>query len=264
MLACRREASHDTDVIRPRDLSWGVKVFPCKTETLPPATHTNCYALGGSRVVVVDPGPTRQTEQQELVAWLAGMNADHRRVEAVLLTHHHPDHVGAADFLASALNVPIWAHEATASLLPRFPISRMLADGDVIELAGRVNHGWRVLHTPGHAPGHICLFEPALRVLVLGDMVASQGTILIRPQDGDMTEYLHSLERLARLASTLGLPAHGQPIESPVDVLRATYEHRLARERAVLDAVRQGDCGRGVSVDDLLRSTRIRPCPCGR
>jgi glyoxylase-like metal-dependent hydrolase (beta-lactamase superfamily II) len=118
-------------------------------------------------------------------------------------------------------------------------VTRRLADGDVIVLEGPRDESWRVLHTPGHAPGHVCLLEERTRTVVVGDMVASVGTILIAPGDGDMQVYLQQLERLASLDASVALPAHGEPIDEPTVLFRKYVAHRLAREAKVLAAVKR-------------------------
>jgi glyoxylase-like metal-dependent hydrolase (beta-lactamase superfamily II) len=94
-----------------------------------------------------------------------------------------------------------------------------------------------VLHTPGHAPGHVCLYDADDGSLVVGDMVASVGTILVEPGDGDMRVYLQQLERLAELGARVALPAHGDPIDEPTALFRRYVAHRLMREAKVLAAV---------------------------
>ena len=131
----------------------------------------------------------------------AGSPSSGRRIVAIVATHHHPDHVGGVRELTRALDVPFWAHAETASRVG-VPVARRLEDGDVIALDGVVPERWQVLHTPGHAPGHICLWNADERTVVVGDMVASVGTILINTVDGDMRAYLEQLDRLA--SSTRG------------------------------------------------------------
>ena len=227
-------------VLRPRELSRSISVFPALTPTLLPATHTNSYALGGRQVVLVEPATPYPDEQREWLAWARGLVAQGRELVAIVATHHHPDHVGGLDVLASALDVPVWAHDLTVQRLDpplRARVTRRLADGDAIVLDGPVPETWDVLHTPGHAPGHVCLHEQRSRTLVVGDMVASVGTILIAPGDGDMQVYLEQLRRLESWGAALALPAHGEPIDDP-SVLFAKYvQHRLAREAKVLAAV---------------------------
>lgn len=219
---------------------------PFRTPTLPPATHTNSYALGGREVVLVEPATPYADEQRAWIAWARGLASQGRELVAIVATHHHEDHVGGLDVLAGELGVPVWAHEATVERLAapaRARVTRRLADGDVLVLQGQENESWRVLHTPGHAPGHVCLFEEQSRTVVVGDMVASAGTILIAPGDGDMQVYLQQLDRLASLDATVALPAHGDPIHEPTALFRKYIAHRLAREAKVLDAVRNAGPG---------------------
>ncbi len=220
--------------------------FAAETPTLPPATDTNSYALGSREVILVEPATPYEAEQQAWLAWARAIEANGATIVALFATHHHPDHVGGAAFFLEALGVPLWAHEATAARL-RTPVARKLADGETIDLDGPSPQRWKVLHTPGHAPGHLCLFERTLGVAVVGDMVASVGTILIEPSEGDMTEYLAQLSRLEALGAKVALPAHGAPIEDPGRLFRAYRAHRYMREERVMMSL-----GAGGTLDDLL------------
>ena len=222
---------------RPRALSRSVDLFAAKTPTLAPATHTNSYALGARDVLLVEPATPYEAEQKAWIAWAKGLASEGRRAIAIVATHHHIDHVGGIDVLARELGLPIWAHEKTASELPHTPIARHLSDGDAIVLDGPTPETWTVLHTPGHAWGHICLWSERTRTVVVGDMVASVGTILIAPGDGDMAVYLAQIERLAKLDARLALPAHGEPIDEPTALFRHYIAHRLKREARVLAAL---------------------------
>ncbi len=226
-------------MLRPRELSRSVSVFPARTPTLPPATHTNSYALGARDVLLVEPATPDPGEQREWIAWARALPSTGRTPVAIVLTHHHIDHMSGADVLTRELGLPLWAHAETASRIGAagVRVSRTLTDGDVLELAGPVPERWRVLHTPGHAPGHVCLLDEAEGTVIVGDMVASVGTILIAPGDGDMIVYLEQLRRLAGLKARLALPAHGDPIDDPTVLFDRYVAHRLMREAKVVSAV---------------------------
>jgi ribonuclease/clavin/mitogillin len=222
--------------VRPRELSRSIALFAARTPTLPPATHTNSYALGTREVLLVEPATPYADEQREWIAWARSLASAGRRLVAIVATHHHPDHVGGLGEFMRALDAPFWAHPETASRVEA-PVARRLHDGETIALDGVVPESWQVLHTPGHAPGHVCLWNADEGALVVGDMVASVGTILIDPVDGDMRVYLEQLDRLARLDARLALPAHGDPIDRPTDLFRKYIAHRLMREAKIVNVL---------------------------
>ncbi len=224
------------DVATRIEFQRGILLFPLRTPTLPPATHTNAYVLGNGEALLVDPGATDAGEQARFASFLAELQAEGRRLSAVVLTHHHQDHVGAAAAVAERFGLPVWCHAKTAERLG-FAAARRLFDGEVLEVAGEPPMRFRVLHTPGHAPGHLCLVDEKSRAAVVGDMVAGIGTIVIDPTDGDMAEYVAQLTRLARLPVGTLYPAHGPVMPDGPGKLAEYVAHRAARERLVLEAV---------------------------
>jgi len=234
----------------PRELYRTVDQLASRTPTLPPATHTNSYAIGGRDVLLVEPATPYADEQRAWLAWARSLPSKGRTPIAIVATHHHRDHVGGAATLTRELGLPLWAHEETASRLD-VPVARRLVDGEAIVLAGPIDERWTVLFTPGHAPGHVCLWNADERLAIVGDMVASVGTILVNPRDGDMGVYLQQLARLATLDLQCALPAHGDPIEQPTALFRWYIEHRLKREAKILGVVaRAGD--RGATAEAVL------------
>jgi glyoxylase-like metal-dependent hydrolase (beta-lactamase superfamily II) len=97
-----------------------------------------------------------------------------------------------------------------------------------------------VLHTPGHESGHCCFYEGGDRVLFSGDNILGYGTAVIHPPDGNMTDYLQSLERLLGFDISLILPGHGPLIGKPEAKIREYIKHRMEREQQVLAALRSG------------------------
>lgn len=238
-------------MLRPLHVTPAVQAFAARTPTLPPATHTNSYALGGRDVLLVEPATPYEDERRAWLEWARDLVSTGRNLVGLFLTHHHGDHSGGTEFFARELGLPVWAHEATARRLHGIQVSRELADGERIVLEGPGAQAWTVLHTPGHAPGHLCLHEEALGIVVVGDMVASEGTILVEPNDGDMRVYIEQLERLRSLAARTALPAHGAPIESPGQLFDHYVRHRLLREGKVLAALRASGPG-GATTADLV------------
>jgi ribonuclease/clavin/mitogillin len=210
----------------PTPVAPGIRVLALRTPTLPPAAHTNVYLVGpeAGPVAVVDPGSPYPEQQAILDRVLETLPP-----AAILLTHHHGDHVGGAQALADRWSIPIAAHAATARRLAgRIAVTQLIEDGETV-------YGATAIFTPGHAEGHLCY--AAGDAIIAGDMVAGLGTILIDPNEGDMAVYLASLELLlARPPMTL-LPAHGPALLDGHAKLREYLAHRMLRERRVAAAL---------------------------
>lgn len=230
------------------ELTPGVRRLPLRTPTLPPATHTNVYLVGTGEALLVEPASPYPEEVERAVRWVEDARASGVAPLAIVATHHHPDHIGGAQALSSRLALPLWAHRLTAERLPELSFERLLEDGERIALSGPTPMRVRVLHTPGHAPGHVCLLEEGSGAMIVGDMVAGVGTILVEPEDGDMRAYLDSLERMAATSPSVLLPAHGDPLEP--SALGRYVQHRLAREARIFDALAQH--GRPATAAELV------------
>jgi glyoxylase-like metal-dependent hydrolase (beta-lactamase superfamily II)/8-oxo-dGTP pyrophosphatase MutT (NUDIX family) len=235
-------ASLAAGAIHPIFFAPGVQMIPLRTIGLPPLTHTNAFLIGGEQAYLFDPGPKTEDERARLFAVLDAEQAAGRRLAAVVLTHHHPDHIGAAAACAERYGVPIWAHPWTAQALrERFAVARLLGDGDRIELGSAADGtpGWHLwaIHTPGHAPGHLAFYDPHYRFLYAADMVSTVTSIIIAPPEGDLTVYLDSLRRLQEVDCRLLLPSHGGPSSRPRQTLQEAIDHRLRREQMLLAAL---------------------------
>jgi glyoxylase-like metal-dependent hydrolase (beta-lactamase superfamily II)/8-oxo-dGTP pyrophosphatase MutT (NUDIX family) len=216
----------------------GLRVLPLRTATLPPATHTNCFIVGRSRFVVIDPGSGHARELDKLFVLVDGLIAAGGTFEAVLLTHEHPDHIGGVKAVIERYGVGLWCHEATTERLPlELYVDRELVDEEVIDLGDGQLLG--CMHTPGHARGHLGFEHFPSRIVLVGDLVASTGTIVIDPPEGHLGDYLKSLGRVMELEAPALLPSHGWVISMPDKHLCSYIAHRWEREDQVEAALRQ-------------------------
>lgn len=231
----RQPAEANVGPFRRIEFRPGVVLLPLRTPTLPPATHTNAYLLGYDRAVLVDPATPHPDECDRLLRALTAAADQGRKVSAIWLTHHHPDHVGAADAVRRHLGVPIAAHPITAQRLRErgLPVDEELRDGEVVDLGGGTPFPVRVVHTPGHAAGHLCFFCEADGSLIAGDLASTLSTIVIDPPDGDMDAYLASLDRVIALEPKMLFPAHGPAVLQAVATLDELKRHRLEREEQI-------------------------------
>ena len=235
----------------------GVWVLPCRTPTLPPATHTNAILVGGEHPYLVDPAPEAPEEREALFRQVDGLlrQGPGSRLRGVLVTHHHRDHIGSVAAAAVRYGVPVGAHPETLS---RIGGQLSGADGAALErrplLGGEVlplgtapdgTPGWtlEVRFAPGHAPGHLAFVESRYGAMLLGDLVASGSSILISPEDGDLALYLESLRALAGECRGAAYPAHGVPVVAGRALLERQIRHREARERQLLEALGREPAG---------------------
>ncbi len=237
-LAARLAAAPDRarQPVRRIELKWGIVLHPMKTRPLPPATHTNTYLVGESDMALIDPGSGEREELDSLFALIEALRQDGRRLRAILLSHHHPDHLGGLAAVRERFPVPVAAHADTAR---HVGVDVALQDGDWIPLlAGRGDWDLRALHTPGHTRGHLCFLHARTRSLFTGDHVpGGQGTVVIDPPEGDMAAYIASLERLLGEPVETLFPGHGAPQGAAARRIRWLIQHRREREAHVLAAL---------------------------
>jgi len=198
---------------------------------------TQTYLAGTNELAVIDPGPDLPEHLDALEKAIAG-----RKVAAIMCTHTHRDHSPAARPLAQRTGAPVigCAPLALETVGPRADASfdgdygpdRVLSDRESIEIDGE---SITAVATPGHTSNHLCFgFRGAL---FSGDHVMGWSTTVVVPPDGDMAEYMNSLDKLRRRDDRIYYPAHGPPVENPQQYVRHLVGHRMQREKQILKLV---------------------------
>jgi glyoxylase-like metal-dependent hydrolase (beta-lactamase superfamily II) len=202
---------------------------------------TNTFIVGRGEVAVIDPGPLLDEHLEALVAALRGETVAH-----ILVTHTHHDHSpGAAPLqgvtggvLSGAHPRPIPAGDSPAeSIHYEFAPDRVLEDGMVT-----AGDGWTLeaVHTPGHMSNHMCFALAEENLLFTGDHIMGWNTTVVSPPDGNMREYMASLDKCLARSEATYLPAHGPAIPNPVPFTRAYRSHRRMRETEIMNCIRDG------------------------
>jgi endoribonuclease LACTB2 len=229
-----------------------ITMIPLRSDTLPPATHTNAVVVGDRDLVIVDPGsadPEELTGLHHVVEEALGPGG---RVLAILLTHRHRDHLAGVEAVRERYGAPVWAH---ALVSDRARVDRELREGDVIELSGRHERRLRVLETPGHSRSHLAFHEETSRTLIAGDLVSGLGTVVIDPPEGNLRDYLASLERVRALGLRTLIPGHGPPNRGVDATIEALIRHRQMRESRLLRALEEGALGEEALRDEVYADT---------
>lgn len=218
---------------------------------------TNSYIVGTANdLAVVDPGPADKGHVESLARITSG------RLRWILVSHKHPDHEPGALLLQEMTDVPLLRHASRPGPSEGSPV--VLPVADMEEVSGGASWSLQALHTPGHSSDHLCflLRTSHERILLSGDMVMEGSTVVIPPPDGDMSHYLSSLRRLIALEPSLNAiaPGHGEMIGAdPMGYLQHYLEHRLSREAAVLDVLRErGELTTAELVDEIYKGISPR------
>jgi glyoxylase-like metal-dependent hydrolase (beta-lactamase superfamily II) len=210
----------------------GYEVLPLTSRSLPPPVPTNTILVGCKRFIAIDPGAETDTGRRHLIDAIARRREMGDELLAVVLTHHHPDHVAAVDAVRERFAAPLWAHGLCGELL-RMRLDRALDDAAVIDLGAGPDgrDGWRLeaVHTPGHAADHLALHDARHRAMVIGDLVSTAVSVYVGYPGGDLRLYLASIERVRRLDLRVLYPAHGTPSRDPAKLFERTIEHRRER-----------------------------------
>jgi len=204
---------------------------------------TQSYVVGNATdCAVIDPGPAIDAHVDAIISAVGD-----KKLIAIMCTHTHRDHSPAAIPLAKRTGAPIIGcaplvleddgPRADESFDRDYAPDRVLADGD--SMAG---DGWTIeaVATPGHTSNHLCLSVQESGALFTGDHVMAWSTSVISPPDGNMADYMQSLQKLYDRDDKVYYPAHGKPIENTKQYVRSMMGHRKQRERQILNILADG------------------------
>jgi hydroxyacylglutathione hydrolase len=220
---------------------------------------TNTYLIPGAVPTLID-AATGDPRHLNALGRELDANCEGEPLAQILVTHAHPDHAGGVHAIRSrwpslVLRKMLWpgCDEQYGSQWTA------VADNDVLPAGSGV---LRAIHTPGHAPDHLCFLDEEDGTLYSGDLIVGEGTVVIPASaGGSLTQYLASLARVRALRPRVILPGHSGAIERPVDLIDQYVAHRAERERQILSALSEGR----TTVDAIVGRVydRLRPALAG-
>ncbi len=235
---------HEPLIGKAQTLQEGLRVVTAPNASLMTFTGTQSYILGEGEVAVIDPGPE---DERHLAALLKALEG--QRVSHIFVTHSHIDHSPLARRLSEITDAPVLGFGPSGAGMSGvmrglgdmsggegvdvdFRPDILLADGEVTR--GR---GWALeaVHTPGHMSNHLCFAFAG--GLLSGDHVMAWSTTLVSPPDGDLSQFMASLQKLQARGEARYFPGHGPVLEDPQAMLAHQISHRLAREAQILAAL---------------------------
>ena len=196
---------------------------------------TNTYLIGKEEITVLDPGPAMDSH-------IDAITSAEGKIKQIVVTHTHPDHSPGVRLLQERLDVPAYGMltETSKGQDRSFKPDKILKDGDMFE---ETEFTLKVVHTPGHASNHLCYILEEEEFIFTGDHIMNGSTVVIGPPDGNMKQYLDSLEKLKQFKLSKIAPGHGEVLDSPHEVAEWIINHRLQREGKVAEALKEATKG---------------------
>ncbi len=254
----------------------------------------NIYILVGDEVALIDTGPGDPKSFRAISDSLGSLGLKLSDVSRILNTHEHVEHFAGDEIIKKNSGAQVSAHKKAANVIQNFSdfvlqlfatvkeadidpkmravaerylafqssisstkVEKQLSDGDLIDLG---QFSLKTIHTPGHAPGHICFYDEERKILFSGDHVIGIGTPFVgygiidmivdrvaskmgvkNVEHGNITHYINSLERLLPLDIKLILPAHGPIVTEPHKKIREDMDRKLLREQMILKTLEGGE-----------------------
>jgi glyoxylase-like metal-dependent hydrolase (beta-lactamase superfamily II) len=230
----------------PRELSPGVARIVANNPNHFTFKGTNTYLVGTRSLALIDPGPE---DPNHLAAILKAVGG--RQISHVLITHTHRDHTDGMPALLAATGAktvgfgrraPNRGTKRTSPSGGEFVDRDFVPDIPLADSGRLEGDGWAftAVHTPGHAPDHLCFALEGTNILFSGDHVMGWNTSVVAPPEGNMGAYMRSLQRVMERSDGVYFPGHGGRVEEPQRLVKAYMLHRRMREQAILECIKAG------------------------
>jgi len=212
----------------------GFQLVPIESDTIDPFETTNLTVISGDEnMLIVDPGANIEGADH-LRQFLLSLPQEPN----VFVTHHHQDHWAGLDVVYDLYpEAVVYGSAKTLDKIDTKLTISQVEDGDSLNL-GDLN--LKVIATPGHTEGHLSLYSEERKLLIAGDHVVGFGSAVLDPDDGSMIDYFATTRQLIELDPVLIYPSHGPPNFNGQKLLQYYLNHRIEREDAILDAIKNG------------------------
>ncbi|MGK0367617.1 MAG: ribonuclease/clavin/mitogillin [Thermoproteota archaeon] len=222
----------DQDKVPMIESLYGLKQILPLSNTLPPAVRTNAYITDG---LLIDPSPKDEIELKKFLKTI-----EEEKVNAIFITHHHPDHHEYSNQIAETLSLPMYMSETTYNYIQRKHGIDYFKDIKISFLSeGDVFHGMKVFSLPGHDQGQLGLYNEKSGWFLASDLLQGQGPVVIGGEEGDLALYMKSLERVIALGPKYILQSHGIILKG-VFFISKVREHRIKRHNQILELFQAG------------------------
>ena len=204
-----------------------IKKITAENTGLTTYTGTNSYIIGNENLIVIDPGPPSDKHLSSIIRYIGK-----RKVEFIIATHHHSDHIGLLYKLSIETNAPIYIGKNQVSLFLEYE-QRLKDKISLFDSIISTNElSMNAIQTPGHASDHYCFQIPGVAMFT-GDHIMGWSTTMIRLPDGNMKDYMESLKIIRNLCNEEFFPAHGEKIIDGKKRCEQLINHRNKRSTQI-------------------------------
>lgn len=220
------------------EVAPGIHSIPMDTWTFMGLYAPNVYLVLGQKAALIDSGYRDSEAVGNRLEYIKKFAP--QKLEYILITHPHPDHIGGCRSIKKSTGARIVLHSsgvARAKAKYRVVPDIVAEDGDLLDIGG---FSLEIIYTPGHSPASVCIYVRESGVLFTGDHILGIGTTVVDAPEGDMTQYIDSLKKLLSYDIRLICPGHGPPIKEAERKIRELIAHREERESQVLSCLKQG------------------------